>query len=353
MNRDINQPRVLFVTRNFPPSVGGLQKASYELHKAMAQQAPVKLIKWGGSRYALPVIYPVILVRTLVACWRNQADVVYLQDGVLAVTAVFVKLFARKPVVITLHGLDLNFKLGFYQWLLRSSLKFVDQSVTASDWSQDIINSKFPNLPVSVIGHGVNDDFYDASVKRAKEPTILTTGRLVKRKGVAWFISEVMPMLVKAQPKLQYLVAGSGTMEPQIKAAIKKYGLQNNVKLLGRVSIDQRNRLYNQANLFIMPNIHVEGDGEGFGLVALEAASCGTPVVGAAIEGVKNAVHDGKTGFLVPAQDAQAFIQIISQQLSQPSLSRSEVRKYVLDHCSWQQIASQYLAVLSSATDKA
>lgn len=344
-------PRILFVTRNFPPSVGGLQKASYELHKAMAGQAQVKLIKWGGSRYALPVVYPVILIRTLVACWRNQADVVYLQDGVLAVTAVFIKFLTRKPVVITLHGLDLNFKLGFYQWLLRTSLKCVDEAITASDWSRDIIKHKFPNLPVNVIGHGVNDDFYDASVMRSSQPTILTTGRLVKRKGVAWFASNVMPQLVTKHPNLQYIVLGGGPMESAIKAAIKKHDLGKNVQLLGKVNIAQRNHYYNLADLFIMPNMHVDGDGEGFGLVALEAASCGTPVIGAAIEGVKNAVTNGKSGYLVKSQDAPAFINTIDKQLASPSLSRAGVRNYVLSNCLWQQIASQYLLVLASVTE--
>ena len=263
--KDQKQLRIIFVSRTFPPTTGGLQQAAFELSSALAQKYPVKLIKWGGSRYALPVIYPWLLAQTIWACWRNQGDVVYLQDGVLAITAVFIKLLSRKPVAMNMHGLDITFSWKLYRWMLRSSVSYVDLIITASDWSEEQIHNLFPDKPIKIISHGVKDEFYDSKIKRAARPTLLTTGRLVERKGVAWFIDNVMPQLVKQHPSLQYIVIGDGVMRPQIEKLIQEHRLSNNVKLLGKASVAVRNRWYNQANLFIMPNIKVPGDAEGFG----------------------------------------------------------------------------------------
>jgi phosphatidylinositol alpha-1,6-mannosyltransferase len=334
--------KIIFVTRSFPPSVGGLQNAAFELYNGLAASNQVKLIKWGGSRYALPVIYPWLLVQTIWACWRNQGEVVYLQDGVLAITAVFVKLLSRKPVSMNLHGLDITFKFKPYRWMLAWGLKNVDQVITASDWSKAEILKHYPKMPVTIIGHGIKDEFYDAKIKRAKVPTLLTTGRLVERKGVAWFVANVLPHLVKLHPDLQYLVVGAGPMESKIRQAVTTHRLGKNVKLLGRLPSPQRNRLYNQADLFVMPNIPVDGDAEGFGVVAIEAGSCGTPVVGAKLEGVINAVRHDQTGWLLPVKDAKAFIDRIDQELKKPSLSRQKVRQAVLENNLWTDIGQQY-----------
>jgi phosphatidylinositol alpha-1,6-mannosyltransferase len=346
--------KILFVTRNYPPSVGGLQKAAFQLHQALAQQQEVRLIKWGGSsRWFLPVVLPWLLVRAIWVSWRHAPDVIFLQDGVMAATmALPLKWLTGKPIALTIHGLDVTYKMGLYQMLLQIGLNHVDQVIADSSWTKHEILQRYPHTKVEVIKFGVADDFYLPNVGPGQPKTIMTAGRLVERKGVAWFVDQVMPALVKSYPDLQYLVIGDGPMRPKIEAAIKRHHLENHVKLLGRLSDKKRNQYYSQADLFIMPNLPVAGDGEGFGLVALEAASCGTPVVGAALEGVMDAVVDGQIGWLVKSGDAQQFVDTIKKELQKPSLSRAAVRHYVLTNCLWDSVAHNYSHTLSKLTDK-
>jgi phosphatidylinositol alpha-1,6-mannosyltransferase len=169
---------------------------------------------------------------------------------------------------------------------------------------------------------------------------------LVKRKGVAWFISDVLPGLVKQYPGLIYLVVGEGAERHNIEAVIKRSGLGQNVQLLGRVTGGLYEAAYNGADVFVMPNINVPGDIEGFGLVLLEASTCAMPVVAADTEGIRDAVQDGKNGVLVPVGDAPAFQREIGRFLADPALAKrfgAQSRDFTTATYQWDKIADRYI----------
>ena len=114
--------------------------------------------------------------------------------------------------------------------------------------------------------------------------------------------------------------------------------------LFGEISNKFRNVLYNAADMFIMPNITVPGDMEGFGIVALEAGSCGLPVIAADIEGIRDAVIDGKTGFLIEEEDAEGFLERIRGM----SLQGADVRRTVASRFNWQTLSMEYFRFLFS-----
>ena len=90
------------------------------------------------------------------------------------------------------------------------------------------------------------------------------------------------------------------------------------MRLLGRVSREDRELLLRGADLFVQPNIHVYGDMEGFGLVNVEAAVRDLPVLAADIEGIPDAVVDGETGWLVTSQDAPRWRLRLDRLLERP-----------------------------------
>jgi phosphatidylinositol alpha-1,6-mannosyltransferase len=140
--------------------------------------------------------------------------------------------------------------------------------------------------------------------------TVLTLGRLVRRKGVRWFVDEVLPGLPAT---VHYVVAGSGPEWSAVRRTAASRGLEERVHLLGQVDDATRDMLLAGADVFVQPNIPVPGDMEGFGLVTIEAALRGTPVVAADLEGIKDAVIDGQTGMLLPPGDGEVWAEVVRE----------------------------------------
>ena len=142
---------------------------------------------------------------------------------------------------------------------------------------------------------------------------LLTVGRLVPRKGVKWFVEHVM---AKLPENVVYAIAGTGPDEQAIRDSIRAIGSAGTrVRLLGRVDDETRTALYTGADIFVMPNLPVGGDMEGFGLVALEAATAGALVVASDLEGIRDAVLEDETGVLCPSGDAECFVARITTLL--------------------------------------
>jgi glycosyltransferase involved in cell wall biosynthesis len=354
--------RILYVTRKFPPSTGGMENAAYELYMALAARHDVALIKWGGANKMLPVVYPWLLLRALMAGLQKRPDVIYMQDGVMAPMGWLLKLLLRRPTVLTIHGKEATYANPVYQMLIPPFVRKQSQLVTVSNETKTIVQRALPGTNPAVIFNGLSDSFYMQGARDAQLVTvglaigmrldqlkkykiIHTNGRLVRRKGVLWFIDNVLPKLAAAQPVL-YLVSGKGKDQEVIEAAIKEHGLQNNVRLLGRIPNNLLHSLYNAADVFVMPNVPVKNDMEGFGLVGLEAASCGTMVVASKLEGIQDAIIDGKNGVLVNPLDVAGYVSAVTQELHKPSLTRKAVREYTLQNYSWTKTAAQYEAVM-------
>jgi glycosyltransferase involved in cell wall biosynthesis len=172
---------------------------------------------------------------------------------------------------------------------------------------------------------------------------LLTNGRLVKRKGAAWFIRSVMPLLPATT---LYVLAGAGPEEAAIRSAVKELALEDRVRLLGRVPDRERDVLLHTADLFVQPNIAVTGDVEGFGLAVLEAAICGRPVVAANLEGLKDAIRDGENGVLVESADAQAWLRAITRLLDSEDSRRAlgaRARAFTAAHYHWNVVSQEAL----------
>lgn len=139
------------------------------------------------------------------------------------------------------------------------------------------------------------------------EPYVLFVGRLVRRKGVRWFIENVLPLL---DSRIRFVVVGRQCDQSEWEAV----SISPRVEYRGVVSDDELRRLRRAALTVVMPNIHTDGnDFEGFGLAAPEAAADGGVLIASGIEGILDAVVDGETGFLLPAEDAEAWAAKISE----------------------------------------
>lgn len=343
--------KVLLITRKFPPAIGGMEQFSAGLAKELGSDG--RVIAWGGTQFHLWWWIPLTLVRGCMAA--RTVDLVHIGDGVLVWLGVLLKWLTRKPVSITVHGLDLTYHKFGYQHFVWSGLRRIDRCICVSASTAQLMHQHgIAESVITVIPNGIHPN--DWPIQRSRQPLsqfspmaqvlgqhadakiLLTVGRLIKRKGVPWFITNVMPILPK---NMFYIVAGSGLEQSAVAEAIAQTHSENYIFMLGRVSDESLQQLYNAADVFIMPNQAVENDQEGFGMVALEAAVCGTPVVAADREGIRAAVIDGQTGYLVESYRPIEWKQAILKALEHP-LSPSAVRKIVIEQFGWQRIGKQY-----------
>jgi glycosyltransferase involved in cell wall biosynthesis len=319
-----------------------MEQLSYKITTLVGAQRQVMAMP--GSQRNLVWWLPVTALRAGVAARR--VDLVHLSDAVLSLVGALVKLVSHTPVVMTVHGLDLTFPNAAYQWYLRW---FCRPDLVIANSTSTAEQARAHGLgPVVVVPLGV--DVRQPASREEVAPEVarlradgkrivLTTGRLVARKGVAWFVGEVLRWL---PDDVVYVVAGEGNARPAIEAAIATSGTYDRVILLGQVSDTQRDTLYATADCFVMPNVVVPGDMEGFGLVALEASVTGLPVVASRLEGIVDAVHDGKNGVLVETGDAAGFTKAVLEVLDYSPEQRAAIREYTLSHFSWQAMAEAY-----------
>ena len=138
--------------------------------------------------------------------------------------------------------------------------------------------------------------------------SVITVGRLQRRKGQDFFI-QAMPDLLKRFPTLHYTVIGRGELEKELKEQIDRLGLSDNVQVVTDADDDKMGAMYQQCDVFILPNRTIGGDIEGFGMVLLEAQACGKYVVAGNSGGTKETMRVGETGYVIDCSSPDAIVE--------------------------------------------
>jgi glycosyltransferase involved in cell wall biosynthesis len=182
--------------------------------------------------------------------------------------------------------------------------------------------------------------FVDRGVRDPKTPVVVMLGRLLNQKGIPEFV-EASQRIRKSWPKARFLWAGEEDMVHPDAVSAKWLQGQEGVEYLGRLS--DVTSLLAQADLLLFPSYR-----EGVPRVVLEAAATGLPTVGFDVPGVREAVRDGETGFLVPDRDVDALTRRVAEllQAREKRLSMGlEARKMVEDNFDIRAIQEQYLEI--------
>jgi phosphatidylinositol alpha-1,6-mannosyltransferase len=147
---------------------------------------------------------------------------------------------------------------------------------------------------------------------------VLCFGRLVRRKGVHRLI-DALPQLARRVPEVALVVGGTGPEERRLRRLAGRRA--GEVVFAGRVPVEDAPALYAAADVFALPvaDRWFGLDVEGFGVVLLEAAACGTPSVTGRSGGTPEAVVDGRTGFVIDARDQQILVEKIAWLLEHPA----------------------------------
>jgi len=386
VNKIKPEAEILFITHKYPPSTGGMQKQSFELIKYASADRKVHTIIF-GSNYPKFLFF---LIVTPLAWWKIKRNknikIVHANDGLMAlILTPLLKLQNRIKMCVTIHGLDIVFNSSFYQYWAKNYLSRFDFLIAVSEATKDeCVNAGIPEEKVHFIPNAVElpekvekdpsfvqwlTDHYQLDL--TNQLIISSVGRPVPRKGFSWFAKNVLPQLENTK----YLVVGTELTSSWVIILAKKLlsahlfervckmlGVpldsivlnqiakdpNSNLILLGKIPQDKLLQTYIYSDIFVMPNFKIKGDFEGFGLVALEAASLGAICLAANVDGIPSAIKDGVNGFLLDSKNADAWIKKINHLRTYNHMAdaRSSFSDYFLkSQMTWRNMSDEYLSL--------
>lgn len=378
--------RLLFVTQDFPPDVGGIQTYSWEVVRHLANRvealsvlAPDRPDAASVDRGApcpvtrlpaRPDLLPLVLLPVLPAqARRMRVDVaVHAQWQTVGASVLARALFGwPRRIVCAAHGRELLFNpaAGWpgldaaYDCVRRGLLRQIDAFLPVSHYTAGLLHEQgIPSARTHVVPNGTNPERFrprdDTALRQrlglSDQPLLLTVGRLVRRKGVDTVL-RALPAIAEGCPDVAYVIAGTGPDRARLERLAGRLGVQDRVHFVGQIDHDRLSLYYSAADLFVMPAREAPPDVEGFGLVFLEANACGTPVIGTRTGGIPDAIQDGETGLLVSPSAPDRLAEATLRVLTDPELADTlgqRGRHRAVHKASWAHIADRIYDLLTS-----
>lgn len=262
---------------------------------------------------------------------------------------------ARARHILYFHGVELmwvktelKFLKSFLRWAIRSANAVICNSSHTAARIKEIYDRDVYIIPS---GQAVMSDT-KAFVKierKNKEKQILFVGRLVERKGVKYLL-EAFAHIV-SQIDLRLNIVGIGPDMEILKTIAQAKGIADKVNFLGKVSTQELDQLYRNADIFVLPAvIDSKGDTEGLGVVLIEALTYKIPVIASSCGGIVDIIKDNQTGLLVPEKDSNALSNAIMKMISDEQYAKTLADngyEYVNTKYNWNTITDQIITLFN------
>ncbi len=233
------------------------------------------------------------------------------------------------PLVTTFHGFDATLStaalLASPAWanfaLFRRRLAASgDLFLCVSSFIRDrVLAMGFPPARIRLHYTGIDVAAVRARAPGEETPAILHVGRLVEMKGTRYLIA-AFAGLAQRHPGVRLEIVGDGPLRRPLQAMAASTGLGDRIGFLGALPHARVLERVRRAAMLVLPSVlTASGRVEGLGMVLLEAAASGVPVVASRVGGIPEGMVDGQTGLLVPARDAEALGAAIARLLDDPA----------------------------------
>jgi phosphatidylinositol alpha-1,6-mannosyltransferase len=372
--------RVLLTTTQFAPELGGVPQvlldfcvhrpAEIELRVLSVRQREASFYREFDASTPLVVerVAPrsdsggtsLEFARRLHAVIREwKPDLIF--SGVAYPTAIIVSAVTRvtrTPFVVFTHSEDVTIRNSIKRTMLGWALKRARAVITVSKFTRGMLAQLIGDKPITIISPGIDLKRFESASPLALDALksfwiVMTAGRLIRRKGQDMVI-RALPEIAKRVPNVHYLVIGDGPDAEELRALAAQYQIADRVTFAGRVNDYDLPRYFFACDAYVMPT-RPSDDGsevEGFGIVFLEAAAAGKPVVAGRAGGVADAVVDGVTGILIEPTDANAIANAVIHLAEDEMLCRqlgANGRARVEREFTVEQFAKRVAQVLQNA----
>jgi len=194
---------------------------------------------------------------------------------------------------------------------------------------------------VRVIASGIDPEVFRPTEAARLDDSALFVGRLDERKGFR-FLLESWPDVLRQRKSARLYVIGAGPLRRWADEFIARQRVDGSVVFLGRQTEEQLVTWYNRVSVVVVPSVF-----EGFGLVALEALACGTPVVATDVEGLRDVVKDRCDGTRVPYGDPRVLANALAEHLAAPRRVDDERLERLRAEHDWHAVATSYREVFA------
>jgi phosphatidyl-myo-inositol dimannoside synthase len=371
--------RTLVVTNDFPPRQGGIQTFVAAL---LARRPPESLVVLasdspGSAEYDAALPYPVIrratgMLLPTPATARAAADLArrhgcdsafFGAAAPLGLLAPALRAAGVGHLVGATHGHETGWvALPGARQLMRRIAGGLDVLTYISEYTRSRLEPALRGRTrLAQLSPGVDVDVFTpgadgAAVRRryglGEAPVVVCVSRLVARKGQDVLVAG-WPRLLARHPDARLLLVGGGPAEASLRRAVAARGLEHSVVLTGPVPAAELPAHYAAGDVFAMPcrTRRAGLDVEGLGMVFLEAAACGRPVVAGTSGGAPEAVQDGVTGHVVDPRSPEEVADAIAGLLAGPTRARKmggAGRRWVEERWSWETIAATFADLLEN-----
>ncbi|HVK26468.1 MAG TPA: glycosyltransferase family 4 protein [Actinokineospora sp.] len=340
--------RTLLVTNDFPPRPGGIQTYLHSFATRLpGQDLVVYAPTWDGAadfdaKQPFPVVRhpgklmlptPDVARRAREILRAESCDAVWFGAAApLALLGPTLRAAGARRVVASTHGHEVGWSMlpGARQAIRRIG-STTDVVTYVSDYTRTRFAAAFgPRAALELLPSGVDTDVYrpDPDARAAirarhglgDRPTVVCVSRLMPRKGQDMLI-RALPAIRAQVPDAALLLVGGGPYRPRLEALARQTGVEKDVVLTGSVPWEELPAHYAAGDVFAMPcRTHGRGlDVEALGIVFLEAAATGLPIVVGRSGGAPETVLDGETGHVVDGRDVAELAARVGGLLADPA----------------------------------
>lgn len=285
----------------------------------------------------------------------QKINVVLAQYGTVGATITKACAMANVPLVIHFHGVDAHRQrlLNTFKDLYRKAFAYASALIVVSnDMRESLIQLGADANKIHLIPYGVRTDLFKP-VRLSTEPHFLSIGRLVEKKAPIITLN-AFAKVAQQFPTAHLFLVGDGPLEPAIKTRAKALNIAKQVTFTGVLDRKAIIQLMSNTYAYVQHSVTAkDGDMEGTPNTVLEASAAGLPIVSTRHAGIKEAVIEGVTGFLVDEYDQEAMAQhMLTLATSRPlaeQMGRAAHQHMIKHYDIQQQIAKLNQILLGAA----